>query len=318
MRTDRSSNSTQSTANQTHLHGRSEVGRFHHALFIAIRLLRPAQWTKNVVVLAGLVFGRQIDEPGAIWNTALAIVSFCLASSAGYIVNDLIDRDRDRLHPAKRHRPIASGEVSSGQAVSLAAGLLAISAVIAFGVSGWLLIVVLAYVMTSLVYSMVLKHVVILDVVTIGVGFVLRAVAGAVAVGTPASPWLLGCTFLLAVFIGFGKRKNELVVLGTEANRHRPTLSGYRGFMVDALFVVSAALTILSYVMYTLTADDVPGNYAMTLTVPFVVAAIARYLYLVYSRNLGGAPETMLFKDRVLLGTIVTWSVTVMLVIAMS
>lgn len=279
-----------------------------------LRLLRPLQWTKNAVVLAPLVFSREFDTPGTVLAALGALIAFCLMSSSTYIVNDWLDIERDRHHPVKQSRPLASGRIAVGPALSLAVLLAAASLLLGAAVSGWLVVVLASYgaLMTS--YSIWLKHIVIVDVVVIAVGFLLRAVAGGVAIGVTLSIWLMVCAVLLALFLGFCKRRNESVTLEDAAIQHRASLRGYSSRLLDVVIVVSAAATIVAYLMYTLTAESVPENGAMVITVPVVAFAMLRYLYLVYIRRQGGAPETLLFQDVPLLGAILFWGASVLTV----
>jgi 4-hydroxybenzoate polyprenyltransferase len=276
---------------------------------IWIRLLRPVQWSKNSVVFAALVFGRQSD-PDDFLRALVAFLAFCALSSATYIFNDWSDIERDRLHPVKRHRPLAAGEVDPARALILSAVLALGSLSAAFAVTRMLGFVLLAYLALMTAYTLRLKRVMILDVFVIAAGFLLRAIAGAVAVDVPISMWLMLCTMLLALFLGFAKRRNELTTLDRDASLHRTSLRGYTTEVLDQFIVVSAAAAVMAYAMYTFSADTVPENGIMMITVPMVIFAMFRYLYLVYVRRLGGAPEILLFRDVPLLGSIIVWGVT--------
>lgn len=279
-----------------------------------IRLLRPIQWSKNAILFAGAVFGSVIDQPEQFLQALLAFVAFCLISSSIYIFNDWIDADADRLHPTKRFRPIAAGTIASRQALKVAAALgvtgLAISTVIGW----WFVLVAATYLILMIAYGLELKDIVILDIFVIAGGFVLRAVGGAVAVSLPISPWLLFCTMLLALFLGFCKRRNELAVLSDDSLAYRKTLEGYTIPMLDQAIAVTAASTIMAYSIYTFNAAQVPSNDIMMITIPFVAFAVFRYLFLVYVKNLGGSPESLLFRDVPMLVSILGWGVTVVLV----
>ena len=275
-----------------------------------VRSLRPLQWTKNAVVLAALVFSGELFAGAPLARAVAAALVFCGASSAVYLVNDLRDIEGDRVHPRKRHRPIAAGRVTTGQAAAAAAALFGLASVAAWLVGPSFLVVVVAYVALMVAYSYGLKRLVILDVFAIAAGFVLRAVGGAVAIDVPISPWLYLCTLLLALFIGFGKRRHELTSLATEAVRHRANLESYTVPLLDQIIGVVAAATVMAYSLYTFDAPNVPRNQAMMLTIPFVVYALFRYLYLTQRRDLGGAPESLLFADRSLLVCIVGWGLT--------
>lgn len=274
-----------------------------------LRLARPQQWAKNAVVLAGLVFAEITDQPHAVLEAVLALIAFVLASIAVYIVNDLRDVDADRRHPLKRSRPVAAGEIEMPAAIRMAGAAAFVALALATTVTPALTAVLAAYLGLMLAYTVWLKRVAILDVTVIAVGFVLRAVGGAVAVDVPISPWLLVCAFLLALFLGFGKRRAELVGLGLNAARHRVALEGYTGPLLDQLVRITAMAALVTYATYTVVSSSVPRNDSMLLTVPFVAFAIFRYLYLIYGRGLGGSPESLLFRDRWLLGAVALWGV---------
>lgn len=269
-------------------------------------LLRIPQWSKNAVVFAALVFGDpEVDH--AIWRAIAAFVAFCAISSAGYIVNDLIDIDRDRIHPAKRYRPIAAGAVSAHAGMIIAILLTLAGLVISLAVNPVLLLVMVGYALLTTVYSLQLKNVVLLDAFIIATGFLLRAVAGAAAVEVPISAWLMLCTMLLALFLAFGKRRSELVSLNRQAIGHRAVLAGYSVPLLDQLLVTTAACTIMAYSFYSFTSESVPRNGLMMLTVPFVMFAVFRYLLLIMRRGEGGAPEILLWKDKPLLTSVLSW-----------
>ena len=279
-----------------------------------LRALRPLQWAKNAILLAALVFDHKLFQAESVGRTLLAVIVFCAASSAVYLVNDVRDAPADRNHPTKRRRPIAAGEITAGRALT-AAAVLAVTA----GVLGWIVrpefvLVVVGYVSLMVAYSLGLKRLAILDVFAIAAGFVLRAVAGAVAIAVAISPWLLVCTMLLALFIGFAKRRHELASL-EDAVGHRANLGDYSLPLLDQLIGVTASATVMAYSFYTFDAAAVPDNHAMMLTVPFVVYAIFRYLFLVHRRDLGGSPEVLLFSDVPLLAAILSWGFASILIL---
>lgn len=286
-------------------------------LRIWLQLLRVPQWSKNAVVFAALVFGNPEVDHAAL-RTLIAFVAFCAVSSAGYIVNDTLDLERDRVHPTKRRRPIASGAVSPTSALRIAAVLVAVGLLFSLAVNFRLVIVVLVYMALTFVYSWRLKHIVFVDVVVIGIGFLLRAVAGAAAVEVPVSPWLMLCTVLLALFLGFGKRRSEVMRLGSAAAEHRTVLAKYSPHALDVLLIGTAVCTIVAYTVYSAVSESVPSNGAMLMTVPFVAFAIGRYLLLVLKRGEGGAPELLLWRDIPLLVSVMSWGMTVLLVLAVS
>lgn len=281
-----------------------------HRLPAIVRAMRPLQWTKNSLVFAPLLFDRKVFHGEALWRSIAAAVVFCLISSGVYLLNDIRDIDADRLHPRKRFRPIAAGEVSIQSAVAVAIALFVA------GLAGALLIrpafalVALGYIALMLAYNSWLKTLVILDVFTISAGFVLRAAGGAVAISVPISPWLYVCTMLGALFIGFGKRRNELETLERDAARHRANLDAYSLQLLDQIIAIISSAIVMAYSLYTFDASNVPDNHAMMLTIPFVLYALFRYLYLIYSKKLGGSPEILLVTDRPLLFCIVSWGLS--------
>lgn len=280
-----------------------------------VRLMRPQQWIKNAVVLAGLVFAEMSDQPRAVVEAVLALIAFILASAAVYVINDLQDAEADRHHPAKRVRPIAAGVVSERQA-ALVAGALALGSMsLSLAVTPSLTAVILTYLLLMVGYTRWFKRIPILDVSIIAIGFVLRAVGGAVAVDVPISPWLLLCAFLLALFLGFGKRRAELIDLGVDAGRHRRALDGYTAPLLDQLVAISAVSALVTYGVYTLISASAPVSDVLVYTVPVVAFAIFRYLYLIYGKGLGGSPESLLFRDGWLLAAVVGWGVLALLLI---
>ena len=266
------------------------------------------------MVFAALVFGDPKVEH-ALWRTIAAFVAFCAVSSAGYIFNDWVDIDRDRIHPGKKKRPLAAGEITVRTAIITAIVLLIFATLISLIVNPVLTAVLAAYAVLMGAYSLKLKTIVLLDVFVIAIGFLLRAVAGAAAVEVPVSAWLMLCTLLLALFLAFGKRRSELVRLGDKASEHRPVLAGYSVSLLDQFLVITATCSIMAYSIYSFSAESVPGNGVMMLTVPPVMFAVFRYLLLVLKRNEGGAPEMLLWRDTPLLASVILWSVSVLGVI---
>ncbi|HMM42383.1 MAG TPA: decaprenyl-phosphate phosphoribosyltransferase [Thermomicrobiales bacterium] len=274
-----------------------------------VRLMRPRQWTKNAIVFAALVFDHKLGDWSRFAIVVGAFVAFCLASSAIYLINDLRDAESDRLHPAKRNRPIASGVVSPRLAMVTALLLLAVALPLATALKPAFGLVVAGYVLLMVGYSLFLKHLVILDVFAIAAGFVLRAAGGAVVIGVPISPWLYVCTILLALFIGFGKRRHELLLLEGGAASHRRNLEEYSAELLDHFILITAAATVMAYSLYTFAAESLPDDHSMMLTIPFVLYALFRYLFLVHRRDAGGSPGQTLLTDLPLLGCIVAWGV---------
>ncbi len=276
-----------------------------------LRLARPKQWTKNGFVLAGVVFSGDALQVPSVVAALLAFVAFCALSGAVYATNDILDVAEDRKHPTKRLRPVASGEISlriaALYAVLLAAGGLALAFFVGLGVG----LAGLAYLVLQAAYTLVLKHVPVLDVMSISAGFVIRALAGVAAVGEPISSWLVVCTGLLTLFLGFSKRRYELFVLRDEAEIYRRNLKDYSVEMLDQMMNIMVAATIIAYTMYTFFAYN--HSYMMA-SIPFVIYGVFRYMLLVH-RDGGGDPDTLLLSDRPLQVTLLLWLAVVMTVI---
>jgi 4-hydroxybenzoate polyprenyltransferase len=265
--------------------------------------LRVRQWTKNLLLFAGLLFAAKLGDAGRWGDALLAFAAYCAASSAAYLVNDVHDAERDRLHPVKRHRPVAAGRLSARSALVLA-GLLAAGALAAGAYLGPLFALLLAvFLAVQLSYSFVLKRFAGLDVLAIAGLFTIRAAAGAEAVRVHVSPWLLACAALLALFLGLAKRRSELALGGSA----RPALAGYSAAALDRLLVAVAVTTVGAYTAYAVAARD---SLEMLVTLPFVVFALARYLVLVFRSGLGEAPEEILLTDAPILIAIAAWAVT--------
>ena len=275
--------------------------------------LRPEQWTKNLFVFAGLIFGGRLLEWREVLLATATFAIFCALSGTVYLINDISDRDADRRHPLKAMRPIASGELPVGTAL-VTAGLLG-----AAGLAAAVLIrpalgaIAAAYLGLLLLYSLALKHVVIIDVLTIAAGFVLRAVAGAVAVVVPIGTWLLVCTTLLALFLALSKRRHELLLLGDGAIDHRRILEEYTPYLLDQMIAVVTASTLIAYSVYATSPETAErlGTTRLGVTIPFVLYGIFRYLYLVHQKRGGGSPAAMLLTDRPLLACVGLWVASV-------
>jgi len=280
-----------------------------------LRLLRPHQWVKNVFVFAGLVFGHRLTDVPSVLLTLAGFASLCLVSSAVYVINDVHDREEDRVHPRKRERPIAAGVISVPTGLVIAATLLF------FGLGfGWLLrpqfgMVALTYLLIQVGYTFGLKHAVILDVITIGLGFVLRAVSGAVLIGVPISHWLVLCTFTLCLFMGFSKRRCELNALAGEragnAGRHRRTLDVYTPDLLNHMTTLTAGIAIVSFMLYTVDDRTVTefgsfGSRCLLSTLPIVVYAVFRFAVLVEHGRVDG-PTDVLLRDRPFQAAITLW-----------
>ena len=287
--------------------------------------MRPRQWTKNLILFMAFIFSvggswhvRELDTwLPLLGKTSLAFALFCLVSSADYLVNDVRDRETDRLHPTKRRRPIAAGALSPRAAVGWAGVLSTVGLAGMFALDLRAGGVVAGYIALMLAYSFYLKHTVLLDIMTIAAGFVLRAMSGALVIEVPISPWLYVVTALGALFLAINKRRAELILLEDQANRHRATLEEYTPDLLNQLAATVTASTLIAYGLYTFTADNLPNNHSMMLTIPFVLYGIFRYLFLVHARNQGGSPEEVLLKDWPLLLDILLWvvaSLTVLVV----
>jgi len=278
--------------------------------------LRPQQWVKNLFVFGGLIFAQRLFTP-SVWPALGAFAIFCGLSGAIYLLNDVADRHKDRLHPEKRLRPIAAGRLAPRVAVVVAATLIVVGLALAVRLSPRFAAVAVTYVVLLVAYSAWLKHVVIVDVLVVAGGFVLRAVAGALAIDVAISGWLLICTILLALFLALGKRRHEVLTLGENAARHRPILGEYSAGLLDQMVAVVTASTVTTYALYTMSPETVAKFHTSLLpaTLPFVLYGIFRYLYLLYHRRLGGNPSEIVVRDRALLINAMLWLLTVLVII---
>jgi 4-hydroxybenzoate polyprenyltransferase len=274
--------------------------------------LRPRQWSKNLLLFAGLVFAAKLGDWTRWVEAAGAFAAYCAASSAAYLLNDLRDAPHDRTHPVKRYRPIARGELSPERAGAVACvlALVALGGAAALGV--WSLVFMLAFLGLQAAYTLGLKHLVLIDVLAIAALFVIRAAAGAAGVHVRISPWLLLCTGMLALFLGLAKRRGELVLVGAEETPGRPVLEGYSLELVDQLVAVAAACTLIAYSLYTFT---VPDSKAMMVTIPFAVFGVFRYLLLIHRHDLGEEPESVLVSDVPILASVALWAVTAVVIL---
>lgn len=280
------------------------------------KALRPEQWSKNLVVFAGLIFAREFTNTVLISKATLAFVLFCLASSSMYLINDLIDYQKDKLHPRKSLRPIASGKIAKSGALILAVILIITSLTGAFHfLNKYFFAAICSYVILSMLYSFFLKKVVIIDVMSIAAGFVLRAVGGAAAINVEISAWLVVCTTLLALFLSFGKRRHELVLLEANAANHRGILAKYSVSLLDQLISIVTAATIISYAFYTLSGEvsQKLGVEHLELTIPFVIYGIFRYLFLIHKMDAGGSPARILYSDLPILICVLLWITSVLI-----
>lgn len=273
----------------------------------ALRALRPRQWTKNLVLLVPLVFAKGVVREGLALRSLLAVAAFCLLASGVYLVNDWVDREKDRLHPEKRRRPIAAGHLGGGAALVLLAACWGGAAALGWTLGKGVLAVMGSYLALQALYTAGLKRLVILDIMAIALGFIFRVVTGAVAIDVEVSNWLFLCTLLAAVFLGFAKRRHELSSLEEGAGAHRKNLEDYSLPMLDQMMAIAAASFILAYGLYTVSAETVShvGSDRLKYTVPFVVYGVFRYVFLVHKRDAGGAPERVLLTDAPTLLTVV-------------
>ncbi len=281
-----------------------------------LRTMRPRQWVKSVIVYAALVFDGKLLHLDLLLQTTLVFFAFCLLSSSVYIMNDLVDIEKDRQHPKKRLRPLPSGQLSPRFAVGAAISLALLSLAGGFWVNVWVGVVLLIYLAQNVAYSFWLKNVVIIDVMVLSLGFLLRVVAGVVVVQVENfSPWLYVCVTLLALFLGFGKRRQEIVLMEGEASNHRASLAEYNLPLLDQIITMITTSTLVAYTIYSFDAATALAHNKMLITVPFVFYFLARYLYLVHVRHLGGAPDELLLEDRPLLINSMLWAAAVIALI---
>lgn len=283
-----------------------------------IKLLRPRQWFKNVFIFAGLIFSRQFINLDSVQSSILAFVVFSVLSSSGYVINDILDFREDKAHPVKSKRPIAAGRVKRGSAAIIAAVLLILSLTGAYLLGNKFLYVCLVYSLLMVSYSLGIKNIVILDVLFVAVGYVLRAIAGAVVIAVEISSWLLLCTLLIALFLAISKRRTEIVLLGEEATKHRKILSQYSLGLLNQMIAIVTAACIVAYCLYTLAPETVGkfGTRNLIYTIPFVIYGIFRYLYITYQRVETDIPERVLISDLPLQLCLFGWIVSCILILA--
>lgn len=284
------------------------------SLFVS---LRPDQWHKNLIVFAALIFAVKLLDPAAAANALAAFLIFCGLSGAAYLINDVADREQDRQHPLKRLRPIASGDLAPGAALTFAVVLSTAALTAAFALRPVFGVAAAAYLALFVVYTRSLKHIVVLDVMTIAIGFVLRAVAGGLVIDVHISNWLLVCTMLGALFLGLAKRRHEITLLASGASGHRKILEEYDPYLLDQMIGVVAAATMVAYIIYCASPETHAyfGTEWMVLTTPFPVYGLFRYLYLVHRKAGGGSPSDMLLTDRPLLACVLLWGITAIAII---
>jgi 4-hydroxybenzoate polyprenyltransferase len=274
--------------------------------------MRPRQWTKNLFVFIPLFFDGKLTDPQSVLRASAAFVLLCLMSSAVYIMNDLADIENDRQHPIKKYRPLPAGQLNSTVAAVAAVFLAAGSLVAGYLLEPMLGAILLLYLLLQVSYTLWLKNIVLVDVLVLAAGFVLRIAAGVVVIDVQRfSPWLYVFGGFLALFLALGKRRNELVLLGDSAGSHRSILSEYNLELIDELLGIVTTSSVVAYSLYTFLAEGLPANHAMMLTIPFVLYAIFRWLYLIHVKQEGGAPEEILLRDRPLQASLVLWAIVV-------
>jgi len=280
-----------------------------------IEAMRPKQWAKNIFIFAPLVFDQKLFHPTYLARTVAGLVLLCLISGAVYLMNDLVDAEKDRQHPRKRNRPIASGRLSPRLALAAAVLIPLVGLPLGFLLDPLFGGILLGYLVLQIAYSFVLKNAVIIDALAVAAGFVLRVAAGIPLVEAERfSPWIYTCMGLLALFISFSKRRHELTLLGENANGHRESLGEYSVLLLDQFILIVTAATLVAYTLYTFSAPNLPPNHTMMLTVPFVLYTVFRYMYLVYVKGLGGEPEEIVLRDRPLQVGVLLWGLAVILI----
>jgi 4-hydroxybenzoate polyprenyltransferase len=289
--------------------------RLYINIFGLLRTLRPRQWIKNGFVFIPLVFDQKLTNWRLLGQTVLAFVLLCMISSTVYIINDLADLEKDQLHPKKRRRALPSGQLQPWFAVVGAVGILVVCLPVSFWLHSYFGVIVLSYFLLNVAYSFVLKHVVIVDVMVVAAGYVLRVAAGVIiAQAERFSPWLYVCTIFLALFLAIGKRRHELSFLAEGANSHRRILDEYSIGFLDEMGHVVTTSSLITYSLYTFSAENLPRNHAMMLTIPFFIYFIFRYQYLIHIKGEGGAPEMLLYSDLPLLIDLVLWGAAILLI----
>ena len=277
-------------------------------------LMRPRQWTKNLAVFAAIIFSGRLLEPVPLGKVMLAFVALNLIAGGLYAANDALDADLDRQHPLKRSRPVASGRITPSQAWIISGVMTLLGLALAAVLGLWFLVAVVGYLLLQVSYVLLLKNVAIVDMLVIASGFVIRAVAGALVILVPVSPWLVLCTGLLALFLAAAKRRHELVLLREVSKSHRPVLAEYSAELLDSFMVTLSAATVTSYALYTFFEARTPG-YSMMLTIPFVIYGVLRYQFLVLNKEGGGRPEEILLGDRPILTCVILWGVSCVLLL---
>lgn len=287
------------------------------SVLLLLKEMRPKQWVKNVLLFGGLVFSRHLLDPGLVIRSVLGFFVFCMLSGFVYVLNDITDVEKDKRHPQKKRRPIASGALAPGFALAGSSILTLVALVVAFRLSPTFGAVSALYLVIMVLYSYILKNLVMLDILTISAGFVIRALAGAVVVGVDFSSWLLACTIFLSLFLAIAKRRHELVSLGDNAIAHRFILQEYTPLLLDQMISIVTASTILAYTLYTMspTTAEKFGTEYLYITVPFVLYGLLRYLYLVYRKEMGGSPTQILLEDAPLVIDVFLWAACILILV---
>jgi 4-hydroxybenzoate polyprenyltransferase len=280
-----------------------------------IKSLRIKQWIKNGFLFAGIIFDGQLFNINAFFQTTVGFLIFCLLSSSVYYINDVFDKEADKQHPIKSSRPIASGRIQVGTAIFIALLMSSLAFIAAYFLSIEFLILCAIYFLLNILYSKWLKHIPILDVMIIAAGFVIRVAAGVSLIKVERfSPWLYMVTTLLSLFIGFGKRRAELVLLSEDANQHRIVFEGYSIPFLDQLITIVSSATVIAYSLYSFSAPNLPETHSMMLTIPFVLYGIFRYLYLIQIKQSGEAPEELVLKDKPLQLSVLFYGISVLII----
>lgn len=277
-----------------------------------IKLLRPKQWIKNFFVFGPIIFSNNLMNFELLKNNFLTFISFCIISSSVYVLNDIVDKDSDKKHPSKCMRPIASGKISLYKASIIGLLLSSISLVIAININKYVAIIICIYVVNNILYSFKLKNVFLIDVLSISSGFILRVLAGGLSTSVEISKWIILCTLFLSLFLGFGKRRNELIILGDNASSHRENLSQYTEKLLDQFINIALTCTIMSYSIYCIL-----GSYSENFvwTTIFIIFGVLRYYYLMYSKEEGGNPAEIVLKDKQLFNCILLWGCSCIIIL---
>lgn len=283
-----------------------------------LRTMRPKQWTKNILIFGGIVFDGQLFDRDALIRVIISYILFCLAASTVYIINDLLDIERDRQHPKKKYRPLPSGQLSTPVAIVAAIVIPVSSIFVAVSYSHVFAVILIIYIVLNLLYSYSLKHIVLIDVLTITASYVLRVAAGVFVIQVDRfSPWLYAITALGALFLATSKRRQELVTLGTDAAKVRPIFKHYNLPLLDEMLRIVTTATLIAYILYTIEAPSVllRGSNLALATVPFVLYGLLRYLYLIYVKGEGSAPDEVVLQDRPLQAAILLWVIAFVIIL---